>query len=202
MTEATTTAARNTNARASATESNAADSTITESARLSASGTGGSSRGNATQSENPETIDLREPPVGVSMATPDIRSGAQYYKVGDWVTFGFNFTSVIATPVAVNVLASNSAANAEWTLAANMSYQPSVQILWDTNQYKGKNTPQLVMGTYTLRIENANQALATQVQAPGQLAAWQNFQFAMYTPAEYTPYDGKWRYKMTESTID
>jgi hypothetical protein len=128
------------------------------------------------------------------MATPNLLTGSQYYKVGDWVTFGWNFTSMQIKPSAVNVLATCSQASALWTIAANASYETSMKVLWDTNQYKTKQTPQLVMATYTLLIENANEAVATAIQHPGQLGTVNSFQFGMYLPQPYVPYSGEFNY--------
>jgi hypothetical protein len=125
------------------------------------------------------------------MVVPDVFAGAQYYKVGDWVTFAWNYTSLVNTPSAVNVIATCSAASAEWTIAGNMSFAPSQTVFWDTNQYKTRQTPQLVLATYTLLIENAEEAAATGAARPGELSQVNSFRFGMYPPQEYVPIAGE-----------
>jgi len=123
------------------------------------------------------------------MMTPNIISGAQYYKVGDYLTFGWNFTSVKAKPTAVNVLVSCSSANAQYTVAANMSYEDAMNVVWDTGKIAAQATEQqLLTNTYTLVIENANEKVATGVIQPGYFQSADSFQFGMYTPQTYTPW--------------
>ena len=124
------------------------------------------------------------------MQTPGPFDGPQFYKVGDWVTFAWNYTSVVSTPKAVNVLATCSQINAEWTIAANMTYESNQTVFWDTNQYAGKQTPQLVVATYTLIIENAEEAIATANPTAGQLGSWKQQTFGMYNPQDYVPFSG------------
>lgn len=145
-------------------------------AAASASGT------DAAASSTTSPIDNRSPAGGASMIIPDRFAGSQFYKVGDWVTFAWNYTNVLATPTAVNVLASCSQNNAQWTIAANMSYQANQTVYWDTNQYKNKQTPQLIQATYTLIIENAEEAKATAISSPGEVGTINTFNFGMYPP--------------------
>jgi hypothetical protein len=141
-------------------------------------------------------LDPRLPNGGVSMISPNVRTGSQYYKIGDWVTFAWNFTSVILTPTAVNVVASASSGNAEFTIAANLTYQDNMTVLWDTAQYTTRQGPQLVMATYTLIIENANEAKATGGPLAGELTSSENFLFGMYAPQAYVDYKGEFRYQL------
>ena len=53
------------------------------------------------------------------MITPAVISGPQYYKVGDNVTFVFGYTNVLATPTAVDVLATCTANQQMYTMAMN-----------------------------------------------------------------------------------
>lgn len=122
------------------------------------------------------------------MQVPGVFESQQFYKVGDWVTFGWNYTSVVNKPSAVNVIAQCSQIGAEWTIAANMSYEANQTVYWDTAQYNGKQTPQLVVASYTLIIENADQSKATGIPQAGALGSQAAYRFAMYTPQEYVPF--------------
>ncbi|KIW08355.1 uncharacterized protein PV09_01271 [Verruconis gallopava] len=167
---------------AKATGSNSAKATGSTKGSASGTITGSSAAASSTE------VDPRSPAGGVSMITPNPYAGSQYYKIGDWVTFAWNFTSIINKPKAVNVYATCSTASAQWTIAANMSYQPTQTVLWDTNQYTSKATPQLVMATYTLLIENADEAKATALSNPGELGTVNQFMFGMYVPQPYVPW--------------
>jgi hypothetical protein len=127
------------------------------------------------------------------MMIPDIFAGAQYYKIGDWVTFGWNYTSLVNPPSAVNVIATASAINNEWTIAANLSFAPTQTVFWDTNQYKTQQGAQLALATYTLIIENANSSKATSAPEPGGLTQVGNYRFGMYPPQPYVPFSGELR---------
>ena len=70
------------------------------------------------------------------MVTPNALAGTQFYKVGDWVTFAWNYTSLSVTPTAIDVLASCTANQATYTISVNMS-ATETEVLWNT-----KNTPE------------------------------------------------------------
>jgi len=131
-------------------------------------------------------IDPRLPPGNVVMQTPATTSGTQYYKIGSPVTFGWNYTSLIITPTAVNVEAYCSQNSQTYTIAQNLSIaKPSV--VWDTSlEQANNNEPPLAMAFYTLLIYDEASAV-TAVPSAGYLAAFNGFQFGMYTPQPYTP---------------
>lgn len=163
--------------------------TITGSAQGTAAATGGSS--------NTTVYDARLPAGGVSMITPNIFSGAQYYRIGDYVTFGWNFTSVSAKPTAINVLATCSANSALYTISANMTYEDVMAVTWDTNLDQAQATAgNLLTNHYTLVIENANENAATKAAAAGYFAAASTYTFGMYTPQPYTPWAGKFSHRL------
>ncbi|KAF3938372.1 hypothetical protein ABW19_dt0207033 [Dactylella cylindrospora] len=90
-------------------------------------------------------VDPRSPPGGVVMQTPVTTSGSQYYKIGNPITFGWNYTSLIISPSAVNVEAFCSDNSQTYTIAQNLSIaKPSV--VWDTGSYTPENDqPPLAM---------------------------------------------------------
>ncbi|KAJ6262804.1 hypothetical protein Dda_1361 [Drechslerella dactyloides] len=152
----------------------------------SARGTGSS----RTSSKKLSTVDARLPPGGVVIQTPITTSGSLYYKIGQTVTFGWNYTSLSISPSAVNVAAFCSDNSQTYTIAQNLSIaKPS--ILWDTGSYAPKNDqPPLAMGIYTLLIYDEASAV-TAAPTAGRLAAFNGFKFGMYTPKPYTPLAGK-----------
>ncbi|KAJ4350263.1 uncharacterized protein N0V89_008884 [Didymosphaeria variabile] len=123
---------------------------------------------------------------GIQMVTPNPYLGAQYYKVGDWVTFAWNYTSLSITPSAIDILASCSVNQQTYTIAVNHSVQATDTIYWDTGAYKSShpNGPEFVSETYTLLIYDAQSSVSATAK-PGYLAPYSQFYFGMYTPQPY-----------------
>jgi len=114
------------------------------------------------------TFDARFPVGGVSMISPAIASGAQYYKIGDLVTFAWNYTSLLATPTAVNILATCTANNALYTLAANQTVTGNATgvVTWDTGAYQSTAlSAPLLTETYTLIIYDAASSISATPKA-------------------------------------
>lgn len=143
-------------------------------------GTGKSSKTTATSSIS---IDPRDPPGGVSMLTPSTGS-TTYYKIGQYVTFAWNYTSLQVTPSAINVIASCSQNQGTWTLASNMSVKETGKVVWDTN---GTKTTPLLTASYTLIIYDADSSVEDMTADPGHLSSQNRLIFGMYQPQPYTP---------------
>lgn len=122
------------------------------------------------------------------MVTPGALAGSQFYKVGDYVTFAWNYTSLSQTPSAIDILASCTANQATYTIAVNQSADQT-QVVWDT-----KNTPSgqvpFLTEKYTLLIYDAESSVSAAPKA-GYLGVFNSFQFGMYTPKPYVPFSGK-----------
>jgi len=126
------------------------------------------------------------------MLTPAPLSGAQYFKVGDWVTFAWNYTSLSVTPSAIDVLASCRANQATYTLALNQTVDKTGRVLWDTGAYQATATVPLLTETYTLVIYDAGAAGGVSATPKaGYLGVFDQFTFGMYSPQAYTPWAGK-----------
>jgi hypothetical protein len=137
-----------------------------------------------TKYETTKTFDARLPAGGLSMITPNAILGPKYYKIEDYVTFAWNYTSLKITPTAVDILASCSDNSATYTIAANASVTGATQaVTWDTNQYY--ETP-LLMATYTLVVYDAASEVTAMPRA-GYLGTYDQFTFGMYIPQKYTP---------------
>ncbi|KAF1978634.1 hypothetical protein BU23DRAFT_229360 [Bimuria novae-zelandiae CBS 107.79] len=128
-------------------------------------------------------------PGGIQMVTPSPLMGPQYYKVGDWVTFAWNYTSVSVMPDKVDVLASCSVNQGTYTIAVDHPAK-ATEVLWDTKSYKEKNPngPDFVSEMYTLIIYDSNRT-ATEVPRPGYMAPFNQFYFGMYTPQLYKKWE-------------
>jgi len=137
--------------------------------------------------ETTKTFDPRLPAGGISMVTPNIMSGAQYYKIADYVTFAWNFTSLSVTPTALDIMASCTTNSALYTIALNQSVSGATQaVTWDTGKFQSSATIPLLVATYTLIIYDADSSISATPRA-GYLGVYDQFTFGMYTPQPYTP---------------
>lgn len=124
------------------------------------------------------------------MITPSAIAQPSYYKVGDFVTFAWNYTSLSVTPSAIDILATCTANQATYTLAVNQSVEETGRIVWDTNEYQSSATVPLLTETYTLLIYDSESSVSA-TPRPGYLGTYNQFRFGMYTPQPYTPLNGK-----------
>jgi len=149
----------------------------------------GSSAGKQTgtkTSSRPKTtsIDPRLPAGGIEMLTPAAIAPASYYKIGDQITFGWNYTSLIVTPTAIDILATCSGCASAYTLSNNASVKETGSVVWDTSGYATGTNP-LLTESYTLIIHDAAQPTTAAAQA-GYLGIYNSFTFGMYAPQPYS----------------
>ncbi|EME41751.1 hypothetical protein DOTSEDRAFT_177088 [Dothistroma septosporum NZE10] len=145
----------------------------------------GKTSGTGKSSQTTKTYDARLPAGGVSMITPNAET-SKYYKIRDYVTFAWNYTSLSVTPSNIDVLASCSLNSQTYTIAANLSVEETQTIVWDTGKYQATGTVPLLTETYTLIIHDAAKDV-TQVAQAGYLGTYDQFTFGMYLPQSYTP---------------
>ncbi|KAJ4382172.1 hypothetical protein N0V86_002503 [Didymella sp. IMI 355093] len=192
---------------ASASEQQSSDqptrTSAPESTKASATNSDSDSKNDASTTDKPSTsgsqkpsgsksagksksYDARLPAGGISMVTPGALAGSQFYKVGDYVTFAWNYTSLSQTPSAIDILASCTANQATYTIAVNQSAEQT-SVVWDT-----KNTPSgqvpFLTEKYTLLIYDAESSVSAAPRA-GYLGVFNTFQFGMYTPQPYVPFN-------------
>ena len=120
------------------------------------------------------------------MITPAPTDGLQFFKVGDYVTFMWNYTSLSVTPTAIDVLASCALNQATYTIASNMSVDVTGAITWDTGDMQATATNPFPVASYTLVIHDADHDV-TAIPSAGYLAAYAQYVFGMYTPQPYVP---------------
>ena len=125
---------------------------------------------------------------GVSMITPVTTiEPTPLYKISDYVTFSWNFTSVRGTPSGVDLLISCQAASKTWTLSSNMSYATDIAYTWDTNDQANDPQDPLLQELYTLIIKDS-EAEITDVPSAGYLGAYTGLTFGLYQGAQATSY--------------
>ena len=125
------------------------------------------------------------------MITPAPISGSQFYKIGDWVTFAWNYTSLSATPSGIDIIASCASAQQTYTIALNQSISgPTGMVLWDTGAYQQSASAPLLTNQYTLIIYDAQGSISETPKA-GYLGVSDTYVFGMYEGQKYTPWSGK-----------
>lgn len=128
------------------------------------------------------------PPAGISMQTPNtFLQPSGLYRISDYVTWSWNYTSLLGTPTAIDVIVSCSTASETYTLTANMSFATSVNYVWDTKKQANDVQNPLGNAMYTLIVKDS-QAAITQAPEAGYLGAYTGYTFGMYTGLPYTPY--------------
>ncbi|KAL8849012.1 MAG: hypothetical protein Q9221_005973 [Calogaya cf. arnoldii] len=137
------------------------------------------------------SVDARLPPGGVNMITPAALAQTSYYKVGDFVTFAWNYTSLSVEPPKIDVFVSCQANSATYTISNNASFEPTGSVVWDTKP-EASGTAPLLTETYTLIIHDASKEVTSVPQA-GHLGAYNQFQFGMYTPQPYKSLEDGWQ---------
>lgn len=123
------------------------------------------------------------------MITPAATDTSQYYKIGDWLSFAWNYTSLSVTPTAINVVASCSKNSEIYTIAGNLSVSETNKVFWDTGDYEKTATKSLLQETYTLIIYDAGSSISA-TSKPGYLGVANTFTFGMYRPQAYVPRSG------------
>ena len=127
----------------------------------------------------------------VVMLTPTSTS-TTLYKIGDFVTFGWNYTNLQAEPSGIDIAVSCSLASQSWILTQNMSFATAGRFTWDTKAYQTQNIQSpLLVDYYTIMIYDAA-AGVSETASPGYLAPYTaGATFGMYTGQGYTPL-GEW----------
>ncbi|KAI9805547.1 MAG: hypothetical protein M1825_000798 [Sarcosagium campestre] len=101
----------------------------------------GTEDASASESAAMTTFDERLPAGGIQLITPAPISGSQYYKIGDDITFKWNYTSVSKTPSKIDVLVSCSKNQATYTIAANQSVEETGSVLFDSKKFATGTAP-------------------------------------------------------------
>ncbi|EMR84502.1 hypothetical protein BcDW1_6837 [Botrytis cinerea BcDW1] len=149
--------------------------------------TSGSAKSTHAAVGNSTTYNATYPAGGISILTPAATSTA-YFKIGEYITFAWNYTSLQATPTAVNIMATCTANAQLYTIATNQTVTASTQaVTWDTSGYQSTAVGNpLLTETYTLIIYDAESSISATSQ-PGYLSVYDTYAFGMYSPQPYTP---------------
>ncbi|KPM46277.1 hypothetical protein AK830_g319 [Neonectria ditissima] len=133
------------------------------------------------------TFAADDPAGGVTILTPITTAQATpLFKIGDYVTLGWNYTSLQGTPTAIDVLISCSSASETWTLTSNMTFETKVDFVWDSSVQATDADAPLPVELYTLIIKDSDASI-TDTADPGYLGVFSGLKFGMYTGKPYTP---------------
>lgn len=171
------------------TNTNTRTNTATDSETTTGRQTGTETGKKKTTATTSISIDPAAAAGGVSMITPGSKS-TTYYKIGQDVTFVWNYTSLSVTPSAVNVVASCALNSIKYTLTSNMTVQQTGKVVWDTGKYQATATEPLLTASYTLIIYDASKEIGD-IASAGHLSSQNGYPFGMYAPQSYTPLNGK-----------
>ncbi|KAI5782721.1 hypothetical protein EDC01DRAFT_224689 [Geopyxis carbonaria] len=121
----------------------------------------------------------------VNMKTPAAQDGFSIFKIGETVTFGWNYTDLVVSPTNVNVEAYCTDGANYFTITGNASGD-TTKAIWDTGKYQATASIKLPIATYTLFIYDASKS-RTDVASPGYLGVYQNLRFGLYEPKKAIP---------------
>ncbi|KUI65268.1 hypothetical protein VM1G_00208 [Cytospora mali] len=203
-----TTAATATDDAASATVLNTAGITATgtsdtsktkttdsDASGTTAKGTGtGSESGSGTVTGTHTSVNVSSGAAAGSavMLTPVTTLTSAYYRIGEYVTLGWNYTNLQVTPTAVDLIISCTTVSESWTLTSNMTYETKGSFTWDTGAYQSKAVSQpLVVEEYILYIVDSDSSISA-TAGSGSLTANAAVTFGLYTGQPYTPIASGW----------
>ncbi|KAF6843652.1 hypothetical protein CMUS01_01844 [Colletotrichum musicola] len=172
-------------ATAEATNTGGAKTTNLNTAKAPSTTRTGSATGTETGKAKATEFDETDPVGSVVMVEPAVTANSiNLYKIGDYVTWKWNYTNVQATPTAIDVLVSCSDMAKTWTLTANMSWAEPASFTWDTKVQATDPSSGLRNAEYTLIIYDAESSVSA-TPSPGYLGVANSFKFGMYAPKDY-----------------
>lgn len=142
----------------------------------------------ASSSSSSALVIPQSAPAGSVVITQPPQTATSYFKLApsQTITFGWNFTDVLASPTSLTVSAACDNGNTYAVGPTNGIIPGSATtVLWDLYSYQQANpaTP-LVQGTYTLMMWDDRGPNVP--REPGYMVPNNALRFAIYTPQSYT----------------
>ncbi|KAJ0118289.1 hypothetical protein J7T55_009072 [Diaporthe amygdali] len=180
----------------SASDSGTASATGDSSASATGTATGTDKDASSTSKKSSKTtsasVNADDPAGSAVMLTPQTTLTSALYRIGEYVTMGWNYTNVQVTPTAVDLVISCTTASESWTLTSNMTYETSAAFTWDTGAFQSDSVQQpLLVEQYILYIYDADASISA-TAGPGELTAAAAMTFGLYTGQPYTPLASGW----------
>lgn len=129
------------------------------------------------------------------MTQPAATAQATFYKIAqdNFITFGWNFTDVIASPTSLTLQAYCSQNGFTYPVGPTQGIAgDSQEIAWNPYEYEqGQDATPLAEASYTLRVfdERGYDAAAT----PGYMRPYAGTVFALYRPQKYVALADGWK---------
>ncbi|TFK17057.1 hypothetical protein FA15DRAFT_676338 [Coprinopsis marcescibilis] len=134
-------------------------------------------------------------PAGTLEFTQPPATATSYYKVaqGNLITFGWNFTYVLAEPTSLTV----SAACGRVTFPVGPDPEgllpgAATQVVWDVHSYQMAH-PETPLPQAECQLMICDERGFDSARRPGFLAPNSNLKFALYTPQPYVALADGWR---------
>ncbi|KAF8991751.1 hypothetical protein BDQ17DRAFT_1370375 [Cyathus striatus] len=146
----------------------------------------------ASSSSSALLIPQTAPAGGLTITQPQ-QTVTSFYKIApsQLITFGWNFTYVLATPTHLTVSAVCDNGNTYPVGPTDGVIDgTATQVVWDVYSYQQNNPTPLAQASYTLHIWDDRGPGAT--RRPGFLEQNSALHFALYTPASYTAIASGW----------
>lgn len=146
-----------------------------------------------TATKSKQTFGNENYPASIVMLTPAVTLASPLYSMGAEITFSWNYTGLLATPTALNILAAGVDDKATYTLTANMTFPTNgpTEYKWDTRTYisslQGK---ELMTEQYDLQIFDSEGSMTSQGE-PGYLAPF-TMRFGLYKGQPYQSKNDGW----------
>jgi hypothetical protein len=165
--------------------------TTGDAASGSTTGTGSQTSSSAAKTTSHTTYNVVDAAGSVVMMTPVTTTGTALYKIGEYITWGWNYTGLQGTPTAVDLLVSCSTATRTWTLTQNMTFETKGSYTWDSAAFQSAQIQNpLLTAMYTMILYDSDNTISATAEA-GYLAVYSGFSFGLYAPQTYTPL-GEW----------
>ena len=119
------------------------------------------------------------------MLTPGRFDPVTYVKMGEYATFVWNYTNLIVSPTAIDVIAYCSRNDHSYTITGNMSMEETGSVVWDTAAHETQN-PHLLTEMYTLIVHDS-EVDPSERPKPGHLGTNIRPTFGVYEPQDYDP---------------
>ncbi|KAL1410785.1 hypothetical protein Q8F55_001727 [Vanrija albida] len=147
---------------------------------------------NSASSTSTSSIPDSVPAGGILMIDPPNTASSSYYKIhpSEFITFRWNFTSLVATPSSLTVVAScpengNTYPVGPTDGSRNTINGAATQVVWNPYQWQQQpGQPKFAVAEYQLKIYAGDPGARP---LPGRLTPYSGTKFGMYLPAAATP---------------
>lgn len=124
---------------------------------------------------------------------PNAMSSSPLYSIGQEITFAWNYTGLLATPTALDILATGEVDKATYTLTQNMTFptETTGAFRWDTRKFQAElKNKEMMTEQYHLIIYDSERGIKPDGE-PGYLAPF-DLRMGLYKGKDYKSKDEGW----------